>query len=551
MAYLQQVSNLQAPLSNPAGLHSQEYQDQYIPYSGGTLCGTRVQGPGPPYTLGRRYAPTAQGPWQPRFQSELGLVFWTNIVTTEYCFYPPTPILESYLEDKSDDEEFEEPAGEPPPESEESEQEIIVGRTPERIQIDPTEDFPLLRNPLTEATTPDTNTPVPAHTTSLLFQTPLVTTSQALVRQTEPEKKDSPDSDKDPLGSLPPLLQNIAVPTFAGLPLALLQNQNIVANILHFALPQPPAPPAPPVPPAMAAAAAGPITAADLQAGLNKLKGNSLIFYGRPGEHPLAFKNRIGMLIHTKGLTDDDDKLQEWLNHLGRRAATWANAFYDDLLNPPAGPGGQGVARRYTYQNFLDEFNQTYAFENLQNNSRKQLDNLRQGKKSVAQYIQQFQTLSHLAGYGEADTLQRFLTGLDEKIRYDLMLMGHDNTLERAMAQSQQLELIRAGNRDAYQDPGRTSNTPQVDPNPYGYAPMDLDATKTPTKPTTQCYRCRKYGHIARNCKAPGNFRGRGRGHGRGGMLYVPPGGFRGRATNELQPEDDRMQGVEQELTAQ
>ena len=72
----------------------------------------------------------------------------------------------------------------------------------------------------------------------------------------------------------------------------------------------------------------------------------------------------------------------------------------------------------------------------------------------MAQYIQQFQTLSHLAGYGEADTLQRFLTGLDEKIRYDLMLMGHDNTLERAMAQSQQLKLIRAGNRDAYQDPG-------------------------------------------------------------------------------------------------
>ena len=130
--------------------------------------------------------------------------------------------------------------------------------------------------------------------------------------------------------------------------------------------------------------------------------------------------------------------------------------------------------------------------------------------------------------------------------------MGHDNTLERAMVQSQQLELIRAGNRDAYQDPGQTSNTPRVDPNPYGYAPMDLDATKTTVKPTTQCYNCRKYGHISRNCKAPRNFRGRGRGRGRGGMLYVLPGGFRGRAANVQEPEEeDRMQGVEQELTAQ
>ena len=108
----------------------------------------------------------------------MGLIFWTNIVTTEYRFYPPTPILESYLEDESgSEEEFQEPDEEPPPESEESEQEIVIAELPERIQIDPTEDFPLLRNPLTEATTPDNNTPVPAHTTSLLFQTPLVTTS--------------------------------------------------------------------------------------------------------------------------------------------------------------------------------------------------------------------------------------------------------------------------------------------------------------------------------------------------------------------------------------
>ena len=127
------------------------------------------------------------------------------------------------------------------------------------------------------------------------------------------------------------------------------------------------------------------------------------------------------------------------------------------------------------------------------------------------------------------------------------MLMGHDNTLECAMNQAQQLELIRKGNRDAYQDPGCTSKT---EPNPYGYAPMDLDTTKTTSKPTTQCYRCCKYGHIARNCKAPGNLRGRGRGCSRGGLLYVPPGGFQGRATHK-EPKDNRMEGVEQELSAQ
>ena len=37
--YLQQIDNLQAPPDNPAGLHSQEYQEQFIPYSGGTLHG--------------------------------------------------------------------------------------------------------------------------------------------------------------------------------------------------------------------------------------------------------------------------------------------------------------------------------------------------------------------------------------------------------------------------------------------------------------------------------------------------------------------------------
>lgn len=272
----------------------------------------------------------------------------------------------------------------------------------------------------------------------------------------------------------------------------------------------------------MAAPAAAPVTAAQLTDQINRLKGNALVFKGREGEDPAAFKNKMLLLFREKNITDDDKKLQEWLKHLGGRAVTWAAPFFDDLLNPPA------TGRILTLADFQNRFNNTFAYQNLQENAKRQLDALRQGSKSMNNYIQQFQELQYHTGYGEPELKQRFLNGLDGKIRYDITLMGQDDTLEHAMEAAQRLYCLWQNPKDAYDDPGRNPRARSSDDD-HGYAPMELDATKSrSTSPNTKCYNCRRLGHISCNCKAPRcNSRGRGR-----GRIYTPPRGFRARATN-------------------
>jgi len=127
---------------------------------------------------------------------------------------------------------------------------------------------------------------------------------------------------------------------------------------------------------------------------------------------PLGFRNKMQLLMRTKGITGNDKQLQEWLSHLSGNALTWATPYFDDLFTV----GTLNYVRKYMLQNFLDTFNRTYAYQNLQDSARKQLDNLKQGNRTVGNYVQQFQSLIHHAGYRENEVLQRFLNGLDLKI---------------------------------------------------------------------------------------------------------------------------------------
>jgi len=66
-----------------------------------------------------------------------------------------------------------------------------------------------------------------------------------------------------------------------------------------------------------------------------------------------------------KELTDADDILKEWLGHLSGTALAWATPYLNDVLDTTP-----NQARTFTLQNFLDAFNRTYAFENIQDNCR-------------------------------------------------------------------------------------------------------------------------------------------------------------------------------------
>ncbi len=232
------------------------------------------------------------------------------------------------------------------------------------------------------------------------------------------------------------------------------------------------------------------ITLAELRTQLAKSKTSTLRFGGTKGEDPNVFMNKMTLLILDKGLTTNDDKLKEYLKHLIGPALTWASIYFDDLFDATA-----GYQRKYQLADFLQSFKNTYAYQNLQEDARIQLDDLKQGNKSVGTYVQQFQTLQTLSGYTAAELLHRFLTGLSSGLRYDITMMGKDDNLENAINAAQKLERIKKGiSRDPYTIPGTTEGRGPPLANTQ-YAPMDLDATKM--RGQVHCYNCQQMGHIA------------------------------------------------------
>ena len=324
-------------------------------------------------------------------------------------------------------------------------------------------------NPLTLATTPR-NTAVPPLHHTVIAETPTVGITHLTQRQTTPES-----SDEEPPLLLPPVFGIQALPT------------PLVHHILNIRTGLMAAQPAPQQPTAQT------LTVDQLRAQLAKVQDSKILFSGK--EDPRAFENRMNLQIRKKGLTADNDKLLEWLNNLSGAALSWAAPFFDNLFD--ATPNYQ---RKFSFNDFITKFKQTYAYTNMQDTSRKQLEALEQGQKTVGQYVQQFQSLSHHTGFDDAALLQKFLNSLDKKIRYDLSLMRSDTNMNDAINQAQKLEAIRSGTTNPYADPGQ-SNRFQPRTSNVQYVPMELDTART--QPAPKCYNCGRTGHLKKNCRSP------------------------------------------------
>jgi hypothetical protein len=360
-------------------------EDTCVKWSGRVERGIFKLGPGPPYTIPQEPHPPGTAIWKVTWDKEGGFYYWYHHITRHKQYDPPSDTHDRLTfiweeEQNNEEEESTESDTADPPDSErdeESDSEQIQVDLPVQEQTEaPVQATQEQENPLTVATT-WIRSPLPEFQTTQ--STPLAETS-LLVRQPTPEP--SPSSPEEPeLGPLD--IHQVKVHPFTNLPPALSTLVNPIINVFHTPQQQVPPvlPPPPPVPPVMAAQ---PVTIDQLRAQISRIKDcDTDYFLGK--EDPNAFKNKMHLRILEDQLTDPDAILLKWLKNLRGSAATWANPYYKDLMNTT-----QGYVRLYDLPHFLARFNSTYAYQNLQDTSRKQLDQLAQGSKTVRQYVQQF-----------------------------------------------------------------------------------------------------------------------------------------------------------------
>jgi len=264
-------------------VHTEEYQEELVPYSGNLLLRKYRRGPRPPYAILPAPQPNSTTLWSLKFDTTLGLYFWKNNLTKKQSQVPPESILPLFFE----------PEPSPPATESDEEEEDEEFREPEEHS----EHYPLLEdpvqatqeqeNPLVTATTPVQEF-IPYSFSAPVFQTPITGPSTFIPRSLKKQDLESSDN-----LAPRPTTTSVNLHPFLGLPSALRQPPpaNVFSNALQLAVlanmagaaqaaaPQPPAP----------------VTLDQLRTQMNKLKGTTVSFSGK--EDPHAFKNKMALLI--------------------------------------------------------------------------------------------------------------------------------------------------------------------------------------------------------------------------------------------------------------
>ena len=182
-----------------------------------------------------------------------------------------------------------------------------------------------------------------------------------------------------------------------------------------------------------------------------------------------------------------------------------------------------------TWNEFAEETRQYFLTTKTRAEAVKKLRELKQGDKTIEEFIIEFKGWAQLAGFDRIALIDQFKRGININLGRRIIELGApgDGTdpthLQRWYDQATELERQKRdsdqyyGKRESFQQKKKkwneakkkTEASTSTEKPKAGIISvkvkdenvMDVDTTKTMTRPPPICYSCGKKGHIARNCK--------------------------------------------------
>jgi len=173
-----------------------------------------------------------------------------------------------------------------------------------------------------------------------------------------------------------------------------------------------------------------------------------------------------------------------------------------------------------SFKSLVQELEAMWGVVDKEGRAIRELDALKQGSSTVADYVAAFRQKAAKCGFSDYDLRRRFRMGLQQRVREQLVHVSpkEKDTLEKLISHSleigqnnEELDAEKKAYKAAWtpRSTGTSSGSSTAKTVSQGGDAMDVDAQKTRGGPRPQdkqgsgafkCYRCGKEGHIARNC---------------------------------------------------
>ena len=238
------------------------------------------------------------------------------------------------------------------------------------------------------------------------------------------------------------------------------------------------------------------------------------------------------LAVNNNMYDDNEKKVITALSYMtGGAAATWSEDYMDhaQTLDPTthADTAHQTAYGYGTWNEYVQEFKKAFLPVDTQGTAMAQLVNLRQGKKSLTEYIATFNQLTlHAKVIDNVNKCNYFIQGLTEEFADSLVLQGQchftdykkltENCLSFANDRAHLEGIKRAqGYKSRFQNNNGNSSRPryipsyctsQKDPNAMDIDTTDIrlgkltDKDRKYLRENNSCFKCHKLRHMARDC---------------------------------------------------